>query len=69
VSLALAVALDPYRLFFLVIIVPVIVLFFIIYGIQSRWIYRRTGLPLIAGIANAVAFAWAIGCTFPLLSG
>jgi pimeloyl-ACP methyl ester carboxylesterase len=68
-SLALAIALDPERLFFLIIIVPVVVLFFLAYGLFSGWIYRRTGHPFVAGIANAVAFAWAIAVTFPLLAG
>ena len=62
-------ALDFERLFFLLIIVPVIVLFFLVYGLVSGWTYRRTGHPLVAGFANAVAFAWAIGVTFPLLAG
>ena len=69
VSLAIAVSLDFERLFFLIIIVPVIVLFFLVYGLFSAWIYRSTGHPLVAAIANAVAFAWAIGVTFPLLGG
>jgi pimeloyl-ACP methyl ester carboxylesterase len=69
VSLALAVALDFERLFFLVIIVPVIAIFFIIYGLFSSWAYRATGHPFVAAIANAVAFAWAIGVTFPLWVG
>ena len=69
ISLAIAVALDPQRLFFLIIIVPVIVIFFIVYGLFSSWSYRQTRHPLVAGIANAVAFAWAIGVTFPLLAG
>jgi pimeloyl-ACP methyl ester carboxylesterase len=69
VSLAIAVALDPQRLFFLIIIVPVVVIFFIVYGLFSSWTYRQTQHPLVAGIANAVAFAWAIGVTFPLLAG
>ena len=69
VSLGAAVALEPQRLFFLVIIVPVIVIFFWIYGLFSAWTYRATGHPLVAGLANAVAFAWAIGVTFPLLAG
>jgi pimeloyl-ACP methyl ester carboxylesterase len=69
VSLAIAVALDFERLFFLIIIVPVIVLFFLIFGLFSAWIYRSTGNPLVAALSNAVAFAWAIGVTFPLLSG
>jgi hypothetical protein len=68
-SLAIAIALDFERLFFLIIIVPVIVLFFIVYGLFSRWAYRATGHPLVAGIGNAIAFAWAIAVTFPLLAG
>lgn len=68
-SLAVAVALDFERLFFLLIIVPVIVLFFIIYGLFSRWSYARTGHPLPGAVASAVAFAWAITVTFPMLSG
>ncbi len=68
-SLAIAVALDFERLFFLVIIVPVILLFFLVYGLFSRWTYARTGHPAAAGVASAVAFAWAIGVTFPLIAG
>lgn len=68
-SLALAVALDFERLFFLVIIVPVIVLFFVIYGLMSRWSYRRVGHPLPGAVASAVAFAWGIAVTFPMLAG
>ncbi len=69
VSLAIAVAMDFERLFFLLIIVPLIVVFFLIYGLFSGWVYRRTRNPLVAGVATAVAFAWAIGVTFPLLAG
>lgn len=68
-SLTAAVALDPYRLFFLIIIVPVIVPFLAVFGLWSGWIYRRTGQPLVAGIVNALIFAWAIGSTFPLVAG
>ena len=67
-SLAIAVALDFERLFFLIIIVPVIVLFFLVYGLFSAWAYRHTGHPFVGGIANALAFAWAIAVTFPLLA-
>jgi len=68
-SLAGAVALDFERLFFLVIIVPVMVLFFLVHGLFSHWAYRQTGHPFVAGFANAIAFAWAIGVTFPLVAG
>jgi len=63
------VALDFQRLFFLAIIVPVIVPFLVVYGLFSFWLYRRIGHPWVGGVANAIAFAWAIGVTFPLLAG
>jgi hypothetical protein len=67
-SLAVAAALDPHRLFFLAIISPVILLFLVVYGLLSRWIYNSTGHPFAGGVASALAFAWAIGVTFPLLA-
>ena len=66
-SLVLAVALNPGTLFFLLIIAAVIVLFFVVYGLFSGWAYRATRHPFVGGLANALAFAWAIGVTFPLL--
>lgn len=68
-SLGLATALDIERLFFLLLIMPVIALFFVIYGLFAGWAYRRTRHPLVGGIANAVAFAWAIAVTFPIVAG
>jgi pimeloyl-ACP methyl ester carboxylesterase len=64
-SLLLAVTLNLQRLFFLIIIVPVILIFFIVYGLFSAWAFRRTQHPLVGGLANALAFAWAIAVTFP----
>jgi hypothetical protein len=61
--------LDFERLFFLVIIIPLILLFFLIFGLFSMWIYNRTRDPLVAGLTNALSFAWAIGVTFPILAG
>lgn len=66
--MALAVALNPAKLFFLVIIAPVILVFFAIYGLFSSWAYRQTNHPLVGGFANALALAWAIAVTFPLLA-
>ena len=68
-SLAIAVALNLQKLFFLVIIAAVIVLFFVVYGLFSGWAYRATRHPLVGGLANALAFAWAIAVTFPILGG
>ena len=69
VSLSIAVALNLERLFFLIIIAAVILMFFVIYGLFSAWTYRATRHPLVGGFSNALAFAWAIAVTFPLLTG
>jgi dienelactone hydrolase len=68
VSLGAAVALNPQKLFFLVIIVPVICLFFMVFGWVSRWTYARTGDPRVAALGNAAALAWSICATFPVVS-
>ncbi|MEM1382678.1 MAG: alpha/beta fold hydrolase [Pseudomonadota bacterium] len=66
-SLAIAVVLDLRALFFLIMIVPLMLIFFVIYGLFSRWANRSTRHPFAGGLANAVAFAYAIAVTFPLL--
>ncbi len=68
-SLAFAIALDFERLFFLAMIVPIILAFFIVYGLFSGWAFARTGHPFCGGLANAVAFAIAIAVTFPMVVG
>ncbi|WKA30422.1 dienelactone hydrolase family protein [Bradyrhizobium roseum] len=66
-SLAIAVALNPMKLFFLVIIVPAILLLFMAFGLISRWSYAATRHPLPGALANAAVFAWGIGVTFPMI--
>jgi hypothetical protein len=68
VSLVIAIALNPQKLFFLAIIVPVILIFFIVYGLVSHWVYRRTGDPRVAAIGTAASLAWAIAVTFPVVA-
>jgi hypothetical protein len=65
-SLALAVALDFDDLLFLVIILPVIVLFFLLFGTMSGWVGRRTGLPAAGGMGLGLVLAWALGVSFPM---
>jgi pimeloyl-ACP methyl ester carboxylesterase len=67
VSLALAVALNLYKLFFLIIIVPAILLLFLAFGLISNWSYKATNHPLPGALANAAVFAWAIAVTFPMV--
>lgn len=66
-SLGIAVALDPPRLFFLAMILPVLLLFFVLFGLFSRWTFAATGSVLPVALAHALLFAWAIGVTFPIL--
>jgi hypothetical protein len=66
-SLALAVALDFSGLFFLILIAPVILLFYIVFGLMGRWTAERTGLPA-AGIGLGLILAWALGVSFPFFA-
>ena len=66
-SLLGSVALNPQKLFFLIIIVPVIFIFFVVYGLISRWTYGRTGDPRVAALGNAAGLAFAIAVTFPIV--
>jgi hypothetical protein len=66
-SLGIAVALDPSDLFFLVLIAPVILLFYVVYGLMGRWVAQRSG-AVAAGLGLGLALAWALGVSFPLFS-
>lgn len=66
-SLAIAVALNPRRLFFLVIIAVVIVLLFAVFGLVNRWVYSRTNDPRVGALGAALALAYAIAVTFPIV--
>jgi len=68
-SLGLAVALSFEELFFLLIIAVVIIPYFLIYGLFSRWIYRATGDPLVSALPSAAAFGWTLAVVFPQLAG
>jgi hypothetical protein len=68
ISLAIAVGLNPPKLFFLAIIVPVICLFFVLYGLINRWTLRSSGEPYAAALGNSIALAWAISVTFPIVN-
>ncbi len=64
-SLIAAVVLDTERLFFLVMIAPVTVLFWLTFGTMGRAAARRAG-PVTAGLALGLILAWALGVSFPL---
>jgi hypothetical protein len=66
VSLGIAVALNFEELFFLLIILPVIVLFFLIFGAMGGWAGRRTGAVLGVGVGLGLILAWSLGVSFPM---
>lgn len=68
-SLMLAVALDFERLMFLLIILPLMLIAFLLFGWLSARAYGATRHPFAGGLMQALAFAWALGVTFPLLAG
>jgi len=67
VSFALAVALDFEGLFFLVLILPIVLLFFLVFGTMGGWVVRRAG-PAASGLGLGLVLAWSIGVSFPLFS-
>jgi len=68
-SLAIAVALDFERLFFLIIILPVIILFYASFGLMGRWVGRQTGSIWAMGVGLGLVLGWALAVTFPLFNG
>ncbi|MBC6438291.1 MAG: alpha/beta fold hydrolase [Rhodobacteraceae bacterium] len=68
-SLGLAVALNPERLFFLVLILPVIALFYFSFGVIGGAVGRRMGSVMAMGLGLGVILAWALSVTFPLFQG
>lgn len=64
-SLGIAVALDFEGLFFLLMIAPVIVLFWLTFGLMGRAVAGRAGAAA-AGLALGLVLAWALGVSFPL---
>ncbi len=65
-SLGIAVALDFERLFFLVLIFPVILLFYGTFGVMGRWVGRRTGSVMAVGLGLGLLLGWALGVSFPM---
>ena len=66
-SLGIAVALDLEGLFFLLMIAPVILLFYIVFGLMGRWVAARGGASS-AGVGQGLILAWALGVSFPLFA-
>lgn len=49
-------------------VLPVMVLFWTVYGLAGRWVGARTG-PTTAGLALGIILGWAIAASTPLVAG
>lgn len=67
-SLGLAVALDFERLLFLIIILPVLLLFYALFGTLGGWVGRATWRPGVQGLGLGIFLGWALGVTFPMFA-
>ena len=66
-SLGIAGAIDPENLLFVLIVLPVFVLFFLVHGLMGRWVAQRVGATT-AGLGLGLCLAWALGVSFPLFT-
>lgn len=67
ISLGIAAVIDPQSLTFVLIVLPVFLLFFLVHGLMGRWIARRSG-AVAAGIGLGLCLAWALGVSFPMFA-
>lgn len=66
-ALAGAMALSPAELGVTFTTLPVLVLFFLVYGTMGRWVAARRGVSGVA-LGKAVVLAWAIAASTPLFA-
>ena len=66
-SLVAAAIINPYELTFIILVLPVLILFFLVHGAMGRWIGQRAGANS-AGLGLGICLAWALGVSFPLFS-
>ena len=66
-SLVAAAILDSYELIFIIIVLPIFVLFSLVHGVMGRWVGRQSGANA-AGIGLGLCLAWALGVSFPLFT-
>ena len=66
-SLIIAVMLDPERLMFVLLILPVILLYFAVFATIARPVTLRAGTST-AGLALGIVLAWSIAAAFPVFA-
>jgi pimeloyl-ACP methyl ester carboxylesterase len=64
-TFTLAMIVSPSQLGLVFTVLPVMVLFWLVYGTMAMWVTNRTG-PIGAGLGSGLILAWAIATSTPL---
>lgn len=67
-ALFLAMIVSPTEVGLVFTVLPVMVLYWLVYGTMATWAARRSG-PVGAGIGAGIILAWAIAASTPLFQG
>jgi len=66
-SLAAAIALAPENRWILGFFLPVLVLYYLVFGTMARWLQARCNAPASLGIAQGVLLAYSLASAVPLV--
>ena len=66
-SVIAAIAMKPDSLLMLAFCLPVVVLFFLSYGLMARWLNARVQTPTAIGLAQGILLAFVLGIAFPII--
>ncbi|MEQ6250309.1 alpha/beta fold hydrolase [Sulfitobacter sp. HNIBRBA3233] len=68
VALAVAMMASPAQFGLVFTVLPVLALYWLVYGTMAMWLAKRSG-PVAAGLGAGVILAWAIAASTPLFQG
>ncbi len=54
--------------FYMIVLAPVLALYFVVFGLFARRIHQRTRTIVVASLANALIFAWIVTAIMPLVA-
>lgn len=68
VAITLAMVISPAELGLVFTVLPVLVLYWLVYGTMAMWVANRSG-PMGAGLGSGLILAWSIAASTPLFMG
>ncbi len=67
-SLLVATVLTPERLEFMWVILPLILIYFVVFGTIGGWFGRRTGSVSAVGYGLGIVLAWVLAVSLPMIA-